>query len=683
MAFRILHPLPGRPLHVEASDDGRTLLVTNNANQFASVDAATGAVRWTKTQQIGFQGMASGDRIWSVTSFDPFTISVFDGVSGTAMGTILGPKSNVISFGWTPDLRLLALVPPGGRTVEVYETATGRRVRVFDAPAGTSVLNVNGYAGDHWLTSDLDGPAPSDVSAASGKPGSLQWWGPTGDRPLVGLPVPSFDVGYSVAPSGAFLAIDNLPEAGHETVVDLATGRSWAVSGQHAAAVVGSVFSPDGSVLVTGGDDRVARAWDTTTGRLLQTLEGHNGRVFGPAVTELGGRRTVWTVSLDGTMMAWDLSGTQALGRSFSGGAGVEGVAPIFDLNARVAASPDGKLLAVGEGDGAIILDASTHAIVRRIAHGANDVPPAFAWSPDGTRFALTGEGSQVVALYDTTTWLSVRGPLPGPAPDRAARPPEPPDGPNPDRRPNSAQAVAFSADSRRLVAGLDDGTIWTWDARSGAPIGSPLQLKGPVAAVAVNPIDGWIAAAYDVLVGPSSPDNRGVASLFAPGDPTPRATVDVDGAYAHATSVAFSPDGKLLATGGGIGELRLWDATTGAAFGRHVIANAGWVTSIAWTADGTEIVTAGTDGTVRLIDAATQSLAGSFVGTDNRNAIAAIVPGRDTVVAVYEDGRAFQWPIDPVEWERYACTLAGRTLTQDEWSLDIPSQPYAPACGG
>ena len=74
-----------------------------------------------------------------------------------------------------------------------------------------------------------------------------------------------------------------------------------------------------------------------------------------------------------------------------------------------------------------------------------------------------------------------------------------------------------------------------------------------------------------------------------------------------YAWSVAFSPDGKTLASAGGSfdkpGELKLWDTATGAA--RATLAgHEGYVHSVAFSPDGKTLASGGYDGTVRLWDA-------------------------------------------------------------------------------
>ncbi len=117
------------------------------------------------------------------------------------------------------------------------------------------------------------------------------------------------------------------------------------------------------------------------------------------------------------------------------------------------------------------------------------------------------------------------------------------------------------AATARPSPPASNDGTGRLWDAATGTPIGRPLRHQAQVSTVAFSP-DGKTVAT-------GSNDTTCRLWNVAAAIPAGHAAFTNDGAVFAAT---FSPDGKMVLTGCADNAARLWEATTGQPIGRPMI---------------------------------------------------------------------------------------------------------------
>lgn len=245
-----------------------------------------------------------------------------------------------------------------------------------------------------------------------------------------------------------------------------------------------------------------------------------------------------------------------------------------------VAFSPDGQMLAAGTASGEVRLWQLPSLQPCGVLGGHSHAARAVAFSPDGRTLA-SGSWDQTIRLWDTDSG-ELRHVLQGHS--------------------DWITAVAFSPDGRTLASGARDHTVRLWDTGNGQLIRTLCRHTGPVRSVAFSP-DGHYLASGSIDQTLCLWDVARVLALGRTETPVEGQTYHrLQGHTSWVNTIAFSPNDRVLASGGYEGTIRLWDLDTLRT--AHVLrGHASWVESIAFHPDGHYLASGSMDQTVRLWD--------------------------------------------------------------------------------
>lgn len=372
--------------------------------------------------------------------------------------------------------------------------------------------------------------------------------------------------------------------------------------------LTGMALSPDERLLITCGQDSTAKIWDLT-GRLLRTLKGHNGPVLSAAFSP--DNQLIATGGGDQTARIWHISGaTKTVLRPpgisvvndvrFSPDSRLLALAcndhtvRLFDRDglpvntisghtaevSKVRFSPDGKYLLSASFDHTAILWTPSGEEVLRLA-GHSERLSSVAFSPDGAWLA-TGSYDFQAKLWNLPFNLNNKY----------------------NRHTNYVNKVKVSPDGSFLISGSRDFTVKKWNF-AGDLLANMQGHQTSITSVDISP---------DARLFASTSNDKNIRLWSADG----QVLRTISDSRADVLKAVFTPDNQFLVSGNYTGEISVYTAATGQLLRKwQASASNKPIQSVALSPDGSKVYSGGSDGLLRAWSIQGDSLWSAVVGVN------------------------------------------------------------------
>jgi WD40 repeat protein len=566
-----------------------------------------------------------------VTGGDDCVVQLWDIVSGQPAGDPFEHKAAIRSLVFSPDGQ------------KIFAGGFVGEARLWDRTSGTPSIQLVGHQADVGCAAFS--PDGRTILTGSTDKTVRQWDARSGQ--ILGSPLmhPGAVWGVAVSANGT-LAVTACKDR-LARLWDLARGQLVGTPMAHPDDVTAVAFAPDGKTILTGCKDGIARCWDVATTKTRGPALKQSGRLNAVAFSPDG--KLVLTCGQDRTACLWDATTGSSL------------CTPVANPTAIKAGtfSPDGRTFLTAGMDGAVRIWQTPQLREREVLPHENYVT-AVAFSPDG-KMLLTGSaclpfpigngsvpfGSGQLQLWDVATRQAVTSPF---------------------GQPHMVLSVAFNpAGSRFLTGGGvflgSSGEFQLWDTATREPIRHQSKLVATVNAVCFSPSGQFFA----VGSGKGEPGLAKKALTLIAAAGMSKAKLEsrldrVEGqgelviyetetgrpvrSFPHPSWVnaaAFTPDGKMLITGGPDGVVRRWNVADGNAVGKPISVRDS-VLGIAVSPDGSMFLTGAGNGVANLWNTETGEFTGKAFAQKSWIRAVAFSPRDSTVLCAGGNRSARLW---------------------------------------
>ncbi|KAF3937059.1 Beta-TrCP [Dactylella cylindrospora] len=454
----------------------------------------------------------------------------------------------------------------------------------------------------------------------------------------------------------------------------------------HSDAVNSVRFSPDGRKLISSSHDKTVRVWNSATGELQETLEGHSETVNFAAFSPTD-PRLIASVGNDRTVRLWNEA-------ELTAALTLEGHNTYVNT---IAFSPDGTQIA-SSADDIRIRDAETGALLKVLRHEERSIH--IAYSPNGKKLVSASWYGGYIRIWDVATWtllFSIHRMKKG------------------GHVSEQYGAVAFSLDGKYFATLSASKVVKMWDPDTGkevrefsqstpssggvfSPDGSRLAWRGSTEKVVADATKSQASKIFSSITRNSmhavaySSDGTRVAGgadsggLWVWDIDTGDLLIEANGHKTSVRSADFSSDGSRLATASD-DSVRIWNTITGRIFRQWNLPNAGYSSykmeydyyqhCIVLSVDGHELVSGSSDNILRWWDVETGKMLNSV--KEHSESIRAIARSPDgaTLATGAEDRSIKVW-----DWKarKVISTLEGHADTVRAMSFS-PDGAHLASC--